>query len=267
VRCSQCAVEFLHPQPTPEVLNAIYSANYFLGDSEGIAQSEVFRQKHRTAEMYVRQILTVTGGRKGALLEVGCGSGEFLGAALEQGFQVKGIEISEHAAATANSRLGATAVQCGDIESVSLRPAEFDIAVFSDVIEHVRDPHAFMRRVHYCLRPGGIVFVVTPTTDSWSHRVMQNRWMEYKLEHLFYFNRRSISFLFGKHNFSQVKILPNAKALSFDYIRAHFRRFPIPFWSKAVDLIGAVVPYALSRKVFPVVASGMIATARKNSLS
>jgi SAM-dependent methyltransferase len=258
-------VEFLNPQPTPEVLNAIYSAHYFLGDREGVPQSEVSRLKRKTAEMYVRQILGVTGGQKGALLEVGCGSGEFLDAALEQGFQIKGIEISEHAVTTANARLGATAVQCGDIETVPLRPAEFDIAVFSDVIEHVRNPHAFLRRVHYCLRPGGIVFLVTPDTDSWSHRVMQNRWMEYKLEHLFYFNRRSITFLLGKENFSDLRISPNTKALSFDYIRAHFRRFEVPFWSKAVDVIGIAVPEILARKVFRVVASGLVATARKES--
>ena len=267
LRCHQCTVEFLHPQPGPDVLNNIYSAHYFLGDREGVAQSEVFRQKHRTAEMYVHQLLAISGGRKGRLLEVGCGSGEFLDAALEQGFEAKGIEISEHAVASANARLGAATVQCGVIESAALEPAEFDVVAFSDVIEHVRDPHAFMRRVHYCLRPGGIVFIVTPDTDSWSHRLMRNHWMEYKLEHLYYFNRRSISFLLAKQNFSQVHILPNAKALSFDYVRAHFRRFHVPFWTQAVEMVGTAVPHVLSRKLFPVVGSGMVAAARKDSCS
>lgn len=232
-----------------------------------MATSDVFRQKRTTAEMYVRQLLAINGGRKGRLLEVGCGSGEFLDAASEQGFEVKGIEISEHAVATANTRLGPSTVQCGVIESAALEPAEFDVVAFSDVIEHVRDPHAFLRRVHYCLRPGGIVFIITPDTDSWSHRLMRNHWMEYKLEHLYYFNRRSISFLLAKQNFSNVHISPNSKALSFDYIRAHFRRFPVPFWSQVVELFGTAVPQALSRKIFPVVASGMVAAARKDSVS
>lgn len=258
-------MEFLHPQPSAEVLNSVYSAHYFLGEGEGVTQSEVFSQKRRTAEMYVRQLLAISGSRKGRLLEVGCGSGEFLDAALEQGFEVKGIEISEHAVAAANARLGTATVQCGIIEDAALEPAEFDVVAFSDVIEHVRDPHAFLRRVHYCLRPGGIVFIVTPDTDSWSHRLMRNHWMEYKLEHLYYFNRRSIRLLLAHHNFSHVHISPNAKALSFDYIRAHFRRFPVPFWSQAVELFGTAVPQALSRRVFPVVASGMVAAARKDS--
>lgn len=265
LRCSKCTVEFLYPQPNEDILKSIYSAHYFLGEREGVAESVVTHQKRATAETYIRQLLAITGGKTGSLVEVGCGSGDFLLVAQEQGFTVRGIEISPHAVAMANARLGADVVQCGEIEGVNLPTAEFDVAAFSDVIEHVRDPHSLLQRIHRCLRPGGTMFLVTPDTDSWSGRLMRTHWMEYKLEHLFYFNRRSITFLLHKQGFDQVKISANAKVLSFDYIRAHFRRFRVPFWSTAVEAIGKVVPARLSRRIFRIVASGMVVNARKIS--
>ncbi len=265
-RCPKCTVEFLHPQPNAEVLSGIYSANYFLGEREGVSGIEVSRQKRKTAEMYIGKLLSVTGGKKGSLLEVGCGSGDFLLAAQAKGFAVNGVEISGHAAASANERLGSAVVECSDIEAATLAPSAFDVAAFSDAIEHVRNPHDFLQRIHQSLRPGGIVFAVTPDTGSWSHRLMRNHWMEYKTEHLYYFNRRSLTVLLSEHGFDQIDFFPNVKALSFDYIRAHFRHFRVPVWSSMLEIMGKAIPKTLSRRIFPIVASGLGVTARKNPL-
>lgn len=199
----------------------------------------------------------------GRLLEVGCGKGEFLIAAQERGFRVEGLEISEDSVANANKQLGAPVVHLGDIESVPLSSPQFDVVVFCDVIEHVRDPRAFIRSVHHRLRPGGTILLVTPATDSWSYRLMGTRWMEYKIEHLFYFNQRSITSLLLEEDFEQIRVFPNKKALSFAYVLAHFRRFPVPFWSGAVELFGKLLPRRISQQAFPIVASGLALTARK----
>jgi SAM-dependent methyltransferase len=161
--------------------------------------------------------------------------------------------------------LRAEVVQRGEIETVTLPKGTADVVVFCDVIEHVRDPRSFLDLVHSCLRPGGLVFAVTPSTDSWSRRLMGERWMEYKTEHLFYFSRRSLDHLLKQHGFGAIEFHPTVKSLSFDYVRAHFRRFQVPFWSRTVELAGRMIPSRLARREFRIAASGITAMARKSA--
>ena len=41
-------------------------------------------------------------------------------------------------------------------------------------------------------QPGGVIFVATPSLDSWSARLLRERWMEFKAEHLFYFDSATL---------------------------------------------------------------------------
>ena len=264
-RCSGCSVEFLSPQPGKSALARIYSANYFLGSSEGVANNEVDRLKRKTAALYAKRILNLRQNRRGKLLEIGCGSGDFLLEAAALGFEVAGIETSAEATATANARLGSSLVQRGEVENINFPEAEFDVIVFSDVIEHVPDPCTFLQSVNHWLRPGGLVFLVTPSTDSWSRMLMGRRWMEYKIEHLFYFNRKSLKRLLTQSGFSGIQFYPNAKILSFEYVRAHFRRFKVPFWTNFMELMGRLTPRFLSQTHVKIVGSGVIAVAYKSA--
>lgn len=264
LRCVSCGVQFSYPQPDDETLASIYSENYFLNDREGIPSSEVNRLKRETARLYVDKLLSIQNGNAGSrLLEIGCGTGDFLIEAQARGFEVSGLEVSAHAAAVANMRLGAAAVSHGHLESISMPEAAFDIIVFSDVVEHVRDPKLFLSLVHRCLRPGGSVFIVTPSTDSWSRKLMRRYWMEYKIEHLFYFNQRSLDLLLRQTGFRDIEFHRNVKVLSFEYVRAHFRRFPVPAWTPIVEAIGGMLPKIVVSRPVKVVASGMIAIAAK----
>lgn len=261
--CRACGVEFLDPQPDPATLAKIYSADYFLNEREGVAGADVDRLKRQTAKLYIDLLVRAGCKPEGRLLEIGCGSGDLLLEAQARGFEVSGIETSEYGSARANCRLGRKVVQRGEIETVNLTPGTADVVVFCDVIEHVRDPRMFLDFVHECLRPGGLVFVVTPSTDSWSRRLMGTRWMEYKTEHLFYFSQRSLTHLLKQDGFEAIQFHATVKSLSFDYVRAHFRRFQVPFWSGAVELAGRAIPSGLARREFQIAASGVTAIARK----
>ena len=47
-------------------------------------------------------------------------------------------------------------------EPLPERPGSFDVAVLSEVLEHVRDPHAVLREARDALRPGGEVLITVP---------------------------------------------------------------------------------------------------------
>ncbi len=110
------------------------------------------------------------------VLELGCGTGA-LGAAWKRhnphGFW-SAIEVVPDAAQSAHGVLDA--VLCADIETLDDtvldaflegRPVP-DVLVFGDVLEHLRDPLAVLRRLVDRLAPDGTVVVCIPNISHWS---------------------------------------------------------------------------------------------------
>ena len=263
-RCENCAFMFVSPQPSDEVLNRIYTENYFFGTTpeEALIVSEV---KRATARHYLRVMeLYAKGPLQGRLLEIGCGRGEFLFEAANRGLEVAGVEYSEDSAIQARRFLaGRAQVLTGGIDSAGLPEASFDYCVFADVLEHVRDPAAFMDQVWRVLKPGGIVFVATPSLDSPSARLMKENWMEFKLEHLSYFSSHTLDQLLHRHHFADVQVGVGYKVLTLDYLRTHFERFPVGgLMGKFPGLIG-LVPAGIRRRPRFFRSSGVVACARR----
>jgi SAM-dependent methyltransferase len=260
--CPQCRLEFLDPQPDDSVLAAIYSAGYFLGES-GEAADRRSQLKSATGALYLDALASLVRPENADLLEIGCGHGEVLMQARKRGFRVSGIEISAHAAAMANRCLGAPVVSVGAIETLLLAQERFGAVLAADVIEHVRDPEDWLLRIHKLLIPGGIVLLITPSLDSWTRRLLRSRWMEYKVEHLYYFSAVSIRLLLERCGFDEIRVLPSRKVLTIDYISRHFDRFRVPILSPLIGLLRRAVPNRIAHRRLLVSASGLMAIARK----
>lgn len=261
--CHRCRVEFVHPQPSDQTLASIYSEEYFLGSEDERAASRVAELKRATAALYMDAIAPRVKAVQPRLLEIGCGSGDFLMEARSRGFEVEGLEYSEHAVEVANARISRPAVHVGSPETARLPANTYNVIVAFDVIEHVRNATYTLERLHSALAPGGVVAIVTPSLDSWSRRVLGRYWMEYKTEHLTYFGRESLTRLLGKTGFEQIEFTSNYKILSLDYIGRHFDRFRVPVISWILGAILKVLPARLAHSKIKIVASGTMAFATK----
>jgi SAM-dependent methyltransferase len=197
------------------------------------------------------------GPQRGRLLEIGCGNGHFLRAARDAGFQIQGMDVSAHSCKVANQRLGGEFVFCGNAENLQPPAEPYDVCALFDVIEHVRNPVKLLERVRAFLKPEGVLFLCTPSLDSWSARVMRKRWSEFKTEHLTYFGVETIRNLLAKTGYTGVEISPNCKALTVDYIHRHFQRFPVAGVSTVLAAIRRLIPDPIRRKPFRIVMSGM----------
>ncbi|MFI5116979.1 MAG: class I SAM-dependent methyltransferase [Terriglobales bacterium] len=241
----------------------IYSAHYFLGDHSEESDQRVSEMKTATANLYLDRLakaLPVNGAR---FLEIGCGTGDLLVQAQARSLEVHGVEFSTISTATANRRLGAELVQPGTIENASLPIGHFDVIAACDVIEHTRDPKSFLERAHALLRPGGLIFLVTPSLDSWSRKLLGKRWMDYKVEHLFYFGQRSLKRLLVDAGFERAVFAANRKVLTLDYMYHHFERFRVPALTPLFRLARRCAPDRLALRHWALPASGILVTARK----
>jgi 2-polyprenyl-3-methyl-5-hydroxy-6-metoxy-1,4-benzoquinol methylase len=261
-QCNNCGAKFLNPQPSEKTLGEIYNANYFLiGNAPKELQAR-YEMKSATAQLYLKNLKAYTRKTGGKLLEVGCGQGEFLYEAELMGFEVTGIEYSSHAAEIAQRRLKQGNVLVGDLETVQLTHHQFDVVVNTDVIEHTRDPQEFMKMIHHLLKPGGTLFLVTISLDSWTAKLMRKYWMEYKIEHLTYFSRRSLQTLATHTGFELLKFDPVYKMLSPKYILAHFERYPVPLVTPLLKFGYKLLPHKLKTQYLRLGGSGITMLAR-----
>jgi len=109
------------------------------------------------------------GPRGGELLDIGCGTGNFLAAARDAGYGVTGIELDRNAARFARERLGLQRVFPLTISEFAERHAEerFDVVTFFEVLEHQAAPVEFLQKVRACVRPGGAIALSVPNRERW----------------------------------------------------------------------------------------------------
>jgi SAM-dependent methyltransferase len=126
------------------------------------------------------------------VLDVGCGSGEFLQRMRTRGWDVVGVEPDPVAAARARS--AELDVRDGSLADAAFADDTFDAIVLSHVIEHVHDPIALLRECGRVLRPGGVLLIMTPNLERIGHRRFGADWRGLEPpRHLHLFSSRSLS--------------------------------------------------------------------------
>jgi 2-polyprenyl-3-methyl-5-hydroxy-6-metoxy-1,4-benzoquinol methylase len=104
------------------------------------------------------------------ILEVGCGAGATgaLALSLDKCATYCGIDICEPAAAIARERISEVLV--GDVEKVELpwERESFDVLILSEVLEHLSDPWATLRRLRPLMKPAARVFASSPNVSHYS---------------------------------------------------------------------------------------------------
>jgi 2-polyprenyl-3-methyl-5-hydroxy-6-metoxy-1,4-benzoquinol methylase len=140
----------------------------------------------------------------GKLLEIGSGNGDRLALLQDLGWTVSGIEPDAEAAQLASAR--GLDVLTGTLQPEAFTAASFDAILMSHVIEHVPDPQETIRECHRLLRPGGVLIMLTPNTDSLGHRLFGRNWLHLDSpRHLHLFNSRNLSKLCSDVGFATVR--------------------------------------------------------------
>ncbi len=112
------------------------------------------------------------GGKRKSYLDIGSAYCGFLIAFGERGYDVTGVELDERFLRLGKLNLEAQGcradVRQGDFLSEDVLPGErqFDLITCNDVIEHVADPEACLRKICRLLKPGGAAYVASPNKLS-----------------------------------------------------------------------------------------------------
>jgi SAM-dependent methyltransferase len=199
-RCSACDTRFLAQDDIPADLESLYTAEYFAG---GVATGyPTYQQDAPMLERNFAERVRRIGAwhAPGRLLDVGAAYGYFVKAAREAGWDASGVELAPEVAREAAKLAGAEII-AGDFLEVALAPG-FDVITMFDVIEHVRDPLAWLVRARELLAPGGLLVIETGDVASRWARLLGRHW--YFLDppqHLFYFTGAGLEALLLRAGF------------------------------------------------------------------
>lgn len=149
----------------------------------------------------------------GRVLDIGCASGGLLRRLEPKAGYRAGLEISETAARAA-SQVGDLVVH-GAVEDSDL-PFEadsFDVVILGDVIEHLPDSAAGLRRAVGWAKPGGAVVVSVPNIAHWQARLelLRGRWPStesgtFDAGHLRFFTIESLTKLLSESGLEGISV-------------------------------------------------------------
>jgi SAM-dependent methyltransferase len=211
--CRNCGLWFVNPQPTVEELKQFY-ATYDSGD--------LWREMEERFNRSIRKVI-LRRKRSGTILDVGCGSGNFLRCMKEKGFSTFGIEPSVTGSGYARDAHQVD-IYHGMIEDyLTLNSGrQFDVITLLNVLEHLTSPVQTLLQLSQVLAPDGVLAVVVP--DARFHDIAGRvrklfgardpYWIEYDPflsgfrvpDHLCSFQPRTIASLLRRCGFRVVNI-------------------------------------------------------------
>ena len=159
-RCIHCKTICLDSLPSQNQLNSYYSKQFSYTD--GFLNESVIRNRSSS----VLNILKRYAPHAKTLCDVGSGYGFFLDEAQKAGYSTLGIEPSKKLALHAQKRYSIS-IYRGSLEHyINNEKRRFDVVTCIHVIEHVPHPKQFISQLLKLVKPGGILFLETPNSDS-----------------------------------------------------------------------------------------------------
>jgi len=138
------------------------------------------------------------------LIDIGAGNGLFLKFFKNCGFEVTGIELEEDLVEKMKKdpQLKGVAISQGDITKLTGKE-QYDVAIASDVIEHIKDDKKALENLWSFLKPGGLLVITVPAHShlygkrdaAWGHfRRYDKSSLELKVKNLKFSEVRTITF-------------------------------------------------------------------------
>jgi len=208
VQCENCSFKFTNPRPDEASIGRYYASEEYISHSNTsngltnkayrVVRSITLRQKVNLINKFVPQ--------KGRLLDYGCGTGHFLAAAKQNGWQVAGFEPSDVARQTAAEITGIS-IEANDIGKFETE--SFNMITLWHVLEHIHTLNETVKKILALLKPEGYFLIAVPNADSLDAQKYKENWAAYDVpRHLYHFNQSTMKRLLKKHKMELVETLP-----------------------------------------------------------
>lgn len=243
VRCNNCGLVYLNPRPAKDVIGRYYPVDSYYSyrdfsdrkrfnyrewlkkiSLEGYYDSKNVLKKLISKFLVGNFMIVVPKEKKGRLLDIGCGSGEFLNRMKDFGWQVWGVEISKEAADRGNKR--GINIYCGELGGADFPDNFFDVVVLSQSMEHVYSPGSYLGEIHRILKPEGSLIVGVPNIECMESKIFKQSWHALDVpRHLYFFTVETLRRYLEKYGFEVEKVRSKKFSLPLNGIKSDLKEF------------------------------------------
>ena len=211
VSCDECNFHFTSPRPSDENLGKYYISDHYI--SHNNTNRTFFEKVYQLVRKFAtnRKFSLISSFfSSGRILDVGCGTGDFLNKCKSKNWETKGIEPSKIARDQAINNYNLDVEESTDLSQLE---GQFDIITMWHVLEHVPNLNETLVQFKQLLSKKGKIIIAVPNLESYDAKYYKEYWAAYDLPiHLYHFSKKSICTLFEKHGFS----LRKTKGMKFD---------------------------------------------------
>lgn len=209
VKCNICHFVYTNPY-------IIYDeGTYFYNDTDKYdascngKQDKLFKKTISLIEEFTK---------RGRVLDIGAGKGEFLALAKKSGWDVYGVEMSEKFADYAKNRYNLN-IEKKSLSQIGYPGKYFDVVTLNMVLEHIEEPNGIMKEIHRILKDDGIVIIEIPNMNSLMLKAVRlyflmkgKPWSPllsplHKPYHSYGYYKFTLKFLLNRHNLRIVKAM------------------------------------------------------------
>jgi 2-polyprenyl-3-methyl-5-hydroxy-6-metoxy-1,4-benzoquinol methylase len=205
-QCTTCGLGITTPRPGPEAIDRYYRSEDYIshsGKARGLTGT-LYRFARKFTTRWKRTLVEEH-ALKGSILDVGCGTGEFLKEMQNSQWHITGSEPS------ADARNKAISLTKGPILAhiQDLNSRQFDAITLWHVLEHVQNLHQTVQTLQTILKPQGVIFIAVPNYCAPEAIRYRQHWAGFDVpRHLWHFTKDSMTKLLKQHQLQIKTILP-----------------------------------------------------------
>jgi SAM-dependent methyltransferase len=207
-KCDACGFKFTNPIPTENTIGEYYKSDNYISHS-ATKKGIINKVYHKVRERAIKQkeSLISSLSKDKTLLDIGCGTGDFLGYCKTKNWEAIGLEPDEDARKLA---LANNNTETFSLEKLSeLETESRDVITMWHVLEHVYNLNEDIEQYKRILKPGGHLVVAVPNCSSHDADHYKENWAALDLPiHLYHFTPNDIDQLMSNHGMKLTKVLP-----------------------------------------------------------
>jgi len=198
VACKGCSFVFSNRRPSKEELDTVYG-----GYSREVSRTRATLLKMEKTALWLKSISNAK-----RVIDIGCGDGEFLRIFKELGCEVFGTEYDKKTEDICRGKgiimlPGGVKPSMGDGQV----PGSFDLALLTEVIEHINNPVDVIEHLACVLKRGGLLYVTTPNFAGIERRILGAQWCMFAYpEHISYYSPTTLDLVLRNCGFEKVFI-------------------------------------------------------------
>jgi len=200
------------PQPKKENLAAYYESEEYISHTD--ANKSLFDKVYQNVKNYtIRQKLNLINSfriEEKNLLDIGCGTGDFLHFCQQNNWKITGVEPNKNARDLAIEKLDLDNSISESVEVLMKDQSKrFDVITMWHVLEHVPNLEAYISYLKKLLKPNGRLIIAVPNYKSYDAKYYGKFWAAFDVpRHLWHFSQKSIKLLFFKFDMELENTLP-----------------------------------------------------------